>query len=130
MRKVDRSNCVPGVNCPAMAHWMSHALGLTPGYRNMVTRYGAIGAARRLMSAPMKSGILKVPWQLTLEGWVLTPKYRCLFNVRDRGVAERRLSTIGVINVTEATEEELPAWKMSCPCFPCPGCGDIETQNN
>jgi hypothetical protein len=110
--------CRPGVVCPALTAWNQTETGPTPGYKGLVTRYGPIEAAL-LLSGPVKSGINKIPCERTLEAWVLMPKFRCLFEERDRTIARSRLIAIGVEATDDVETQELPSWKTDCLCQRC-----------
>ena len=65
-------------------------------FRVMVTQYGALGAARRLLAAPAVSDGFVTLWErqrldLTVEALVVDPRFAHLFTDDEREVARKRL---------------------------------------
>lgn len=69
-------------------------------FRVMVTQYGALGAARRLLHAPAVSDGFVTLWErgrldLTVESLVVDERFAHLFTEEEREVARRRLADFG-----------------------------------
>ena len=69
-------------------------------FRVMVTQYGALGAARRLLAAPAVSDGFVTLWErqrldLTVEALVVDPRFAHLFTDKEREVARKRLDDFG-----------------------------------
>ncbi|MGD9526410.1 MAG: DUF262 domain-containing protein [Pseudonocardia sp.] len=69
-------------------------------FRVMVTQYGALGAARRLLGAPAVSDGFVTLWErqrldLTVEALVVDPRFAHLFADEEREVARKRLDDFG-----------------------------------
>ena len=69
-------------------------------FRVMVTQYGALGAARRLLAAPAVSDGFVTLWErqrldLAVETLVLDERFAHLFTDEERGIARKRLTDFG-----------------------------------
>jgi len=69
-------------------------------FRVMVTQYGALGAARRLLNAPAVSDGFVTLWEknrldLSVESLVIDERFAHLFSEDERDVARRRLDDFG-----------------------------------
>ena len=109
-------------NCQAESDWNSYITGISKGFKYKVDKLGPLEAARHFMSVEMRSGIMGVAWQQTLEANVLEYRYRCLWTSSDRRTARLRLLSIGV------SQELLDAFEADhsrplsrdCDCEFCP----------
>lgn len=71
-------------------------------FRVMITQHGALGATRRLLSAPAVSDGFVSLWErerldLTVETLVVAPRFAHLFTEEERTIAEKRLAEFGYV---------------------------------
>jgi len=76
-------------------------------YLSMVTEYGALETARKLLHAPTVSDGYTALWQagrldLTVEAVALLPAWTDLFTGEEKAIARRRLAEYGYFDGTPA----------------------------